>query len=190
MNRRLYIVSLLFFILAGGSAQAFNNQRQAFIAGLGIGYHGMQLDKDAAGNGTTTNTVDGLASSVRIGVGLSNQFTLYYLSEGNWYNSGGSSWFSGINGLGAAYYFSPRARSLYLHYGYGYSYTSHPWETTDKTNNSKFGNGYILGAGYEFMPHVSVEASYMRTNLTDVTSDSLFPSRTTSWRLMLNYLFY
>ena len=187
MCRQLQIVSLILLFLGSASAQAFNNQRQAFIVGLGIGYHGTDLDFSHTGNPTETASVAGLATSVRIGIGLSNQFTLYYLSENNWYNRGGDTWSLGLNGLGAAYYFSPQARSAYLHYGYGYSYSSLSRESG--TDSSKFGNAYILGAGYEFMPHLSLEASYLRANLKDAI-DSPYPARTTSWRLMLNYLFY
>ncbi len=187
MCRQLQIVSLILFFLGSASAQAFNNQRQAFIAGLGIGYHGTDLDFSHAGSATETASVAGIATSVRLGFGFSNQFTLYYLSEGNWFNHDGGTWSLGLNGIGAAYYFSPRARSVYLHYGYGYSYSSLSRESG--TDSSKFGNGYILGAGYEFMPHVNLEASYLRTNLTDAI-DSPYPVRSTSWRLMLNYLFY
>jgi len=187
MCRQLQIAGLILLLLGSASTQAFNNQRQAFIAGLGIGYHSTDLDFSYTGDPTETASVAGLASSVRIGFGLSNQFTLYYLSEGNWYNRGGDTWSLGLNGLGASYYFSPRARSAYLHYGYGYSYSSLPRESG--IDSSRFGKGYILGAGYEFMPHVSLEASYLRTHLKGAT-DSPYPTRTSSWRLMLNYLFY
>lgn len=182
MRRQRQIAGLI-LLLCSASAQAFNDQREAFLVGLGIGYHGTRLDL----GGADSDNVAGIASSVRIGFGLSNQFTLYYLSEGNWYNRGGDTWSLGLNGLGAAYYFSPRARSAYLHFGYGYSYSSLPRDSG--SNNRKFGNGYTLGAGYEFMPHLNLEASFLRTRLSDA-ANSPFPTRTSSWRLMLNYLFY
>jgi len=183
MKRQLQMAGLLLFVLGSTAAQAFNDQRQAFLVGLGIGYHGSELEY---GNAVDSASVSGVATSVRIGFGLDNQTILYYFSDGNWYNRAGDSWFSGINGLGAAWYLSPGPRSPYLHYGYGYGYHSLPRETS---NNSKFGSGYTLGVGYEFRRHVSVEASYLRTNLWDA-SDGPHPARTSSWRLMLNYLFY
>lgn len=188
MRRQLHLLQTagLLLILASGTAQAFNDQREAFVVGLGIGYHTTDLDYSYADNRTESASVSGLATSVRIGFGISNQTILYYLSDGDWYNRAGSTWFSGINALGAAYYFSPGPRSAYVHGGYGYSYHSLPRETS---NNSKFGNGYTLGIGYEFIRHVSVEASYLRTNIKDAI-DGPHPSRTSSWRLMLNYLFY
>lgn len=186
MNRQLQIAGLLLFILGSTSAQAFDNKRHAFIAGLSIGYHATDLDETYADNSTETSAVSGLATSIRVGFGLGNQFTLYYFSDGDWYNHGGDSWLSGINGIGSAYYFSSGARSPYVHYGYGYSYSSLPWESGNK---GKRGNGYTLGLGYEFVPHVSLEANYLRTNLKNAI-DSPHPTRTSSWRLMLQYLFY
>lgn len=184
MRRQLQIVSLI-LLLGSASAQAFNDQREAFLVGLGIGYHGTELD--FSGMGSTSDEVAGLATSVRLGFGLSNRFTLYYLSEGSWYKRAGDTWSLGLNGIGAAWYFSPRVRSTYVHAGYGYSYGSLPDQRG--SDSRKFGNGYLLGAGYEFMPHLNLEASFLRTNLRDA-ANSPFPARTGSWRLMLNYLFY
>jgi len=181
------MAGLILLLLGSASAQAFNNQREAFIVGLGIGYHGTDLDFSHTGSATETDSAAGLATSVRIGFGLSNQFILYYLSEASWYNRGGDTWSLGLNGIGASWYFSPRARAAYVHGGYGYSYSSLPRESG--SDSSKFGNGYILGAGYEFMPHISLEASYLRANIKGAI-DSPYPARTSSWRLMLNYLFY
>ncbi len=187
MRRQLQMAGLMLLLLGSASAQAFNNQREAFIVGLGIGYHGTDLDFSHTASPTETDSAAGLATSVRIGFGLSNRFLLYYLSEASWYKRRGDTWSLGLNGLGMAWYFSPRAPSAYVHGGYGYSYSSLPSE--GGSDSSKFGNGYILGAGYEFMPHLNLEASYLRANLTDAI-DSPYPVRTGSWRLMLNYLFY
>lgn len=182
MNSKLQIVGFLLLVLSTSASHAFNDERHAFIAGLGIGYHATELDN---GNGSDSS-VDGLATSFRVGFGMGNQFTLYYFSDGNWYSQGGKSWLSGINGIGSAYYFSTNTRTPYVHAGYGYGFGSQPWESGDK---GKGGNGYTLGIGYEFMQHLSVEASYLRTNLKNA-QNSIYPTRSSGWRLMLQYLFY
>lgn len=178
IRSRLLVVLPLLLTLAA-PAQAFNDHRQGFIVGLGIGYARIDLDYDPGADGRN----NGIATSARLGFGLDERFALLYVNEGAWYRRDGHIWFTGLSGLGVTYHLTPKAPGGYLLGAYGMGSSSQPFR--DGVDVQR-GAGYLLGAGYEFLPHLNVEANFSR-NHVDKKHDL---NGSGSFRLLFNFLLY
>ncbi len=151
------LAALTLLLTLASPAQAFDDQRQGFTVGLGLGYAHMDLDYEPGATGLNS----GIASSIRLGFGLDDRFSLLYVNEGAWYRRQGHVWFTGLSGLGATWHLSPRAPSAYLLGAFGMGSSSQPFNDGVDVHR---GAGYLLGAGYEFAPHLNLEANYTRNH--------------------------
>ena len=73
MTRYILIVCVL---LASQTAAAFDEQREGFILGFGAGLHHTKLDFTSSGANIESDTKGGLATSLKIGAGLTNQLSI------------------------------------------------------------------------------------------------------------------
>ncbi len=69
--------ALLAFLFTATPALAFDEQREGFILGFGAGFH--ILKEDDPGTGTWSRSAGGLATSLKIGAGITNQVAVYYV---------------------------------------------------------------------------------------------------------------
>jgi hypothetical protein len=148
------------------STYAFNGNRSGFIlgggGGLSISSYTQTLNVSHLGSGTSDReTKTGFATDFKIGGGINDQLLLYYEDKTSWFsmdNALGKSVTiaNSVGLLGASYYMQPKAPCGYFTGLLGVASWSAPFEEGD---SSQSGVGVAIGAGYEFAPHWSVEAS-------------------------------
>ena len=159
MKRSVSIVLFLLFVL-GGVSHAWDGNRKGFIAGIGLG--GGQTDFGADYTGVLTN--------FKLGFAPSNQLLLYWHSTVVFFEDDfvEDIWIDGMGGLSAEYHFIDKPRnSLYGILGLGY----HNVANTDEGDN-EMGFGVRVGLGFEFLRHVSIEATLMK-GFNDEPYDSM-----------------
>lgn len=178
-------------LVVSQAASAFDNNRQGFILGLGIGLHTIDLDYKSSGTTVQSNSESGIATSFKIGGGITNQFALYYVRNASWYNApyafgSNATYTVGISGLGATYYFSPTAPSGYVLGAIGIGDIDAPFESNVEADT---GDAFMIGGGYEVSKGVHLEATYLVTDLdsSDISSLTL---ETSSIQFTVNYLWY
>lgn len=176
------------------TASAFDDSRQGFLLGLGAGFH--TIDLDVLGNGRSLGgeSESGIATSLKIGGGLTDQFALYYVRNASWYSATGfdgstykdMTFAVGLMGVGATYFFSPSAPSGYVLGALGVGDISAPFESNV---DSDTGSAFMFGGGYELGKHVMLEATVLGTDIdsSDIAGLSL---ETTSLQFTFNYMFY
>lgn len=166
MNRKyiLLTVTLYFLSCLCTYGFAFNGKRKGFIlgGGLGTGLTSFTQTVEIMNVETTSDRENRLplVTSFVIGAGINNKFMLYYYNKVSWFsieNVLGDDVVisSGVGGLGITYYLEPKAPSVFIVGGAGASSWSAPFESD---TDYWWGPGFMLGAGYEFSPHWSIEA--------------------------------
>lgn len=181
-------------VLSANSAFAFDDNREGFILGLGAGLHTIKNDYSLNGNSYLTESKSGLATSLKMGGGITNQFALYFVRNASWFSTpvtNGSTTKDahavvGISGIGANYYFEPAAPSGYMLAAVGGSDYAFPFESSITT---KKGGALMLGGGYEFDKHVMFEVTLLATSVAD-PANSNDKIQSSALQFMLNYMFY
>ena len=181
-------------ILLAAPALAFDEHRQGFVLGFGAGLHTIDIDFIDSGSTIASQSKSGLATSLKIGGGITNQFALYYVRNASWYSAPYSDGFTvkdityviGITGIGASYFFSPSAPSAYLLAATGVGDITAPFESGVSSDT---GSAYMFGAGYEFSNHAMFEATLLSTKL-DSADISTLSVESSSLQITLNYVFY
>lgn len=176
------------------TASAFDDSRQGFLLGLGAGLHTIDLDYQGNGRSFANESESGIATSLKIGGGLTDQFALYYVRNASWYSATGfdgstykdMTFAVGLMGVGATYFFSPSAPSGYVLGALGVGDISAPFESNV---DSDTGSAFMLGGGYELGNHLMLEATLLGTDIDsgDIVGLSV---ETTSLQLTFNYMFY
>ena len=161
-------------------ADVFDDNKQGFILGLGIGVTNVSTDVNFKNSTDLNERKFGLATSFKLGYGFNEQFSLYYTNQVDWYKFKGDSTTVGLTGIGVDYYFD--TNSPYYATGMvGFGTIS-----DIKDESSSRGFAYEIGLGYEIAPHMNVEASYMKINIDESSADV----DTDSIRLTFNYTWY
>jgi len=161
-------------------ADVFDDNKQGFIIGLGIGATSVSTDVNFKNSTDLDERKFGLATSFKLGYGFNDQLSLYYTNQVDWYKFKGESTTLGLTGIGVDYYFDNNSPF--------YSTTMIGFGTISdiKDNSISRGFAYELGLGYDIAPHMSVEASYMNVNIDEKTADV----DTGSFRVKFNYTWY
>jgi len=191
------IINYIFFtvsILFSTSALAFDGNRGGFLLGFGGGLHNTSVGIYFQNNNIESYTRSGLATSVKIGGGITNNFALYFVRNAVSYSAPyyqglkvkDATYVLGITGIGGAYYLSPSAPSVYFHGGIGVGDLSAPLES-DTINDT--GSAFMFGAGYEFKAHLMLEGTLLSTKI-ESSDNSAAEARTTSLLITVNYVFY
>jgi len=171
---------------------AFDDDRKGFLIGLGLGFQKTNID--ATNANTPNDSETGLATSFKVGGGITEQFSLYYVRSASWFNapySEGSNtsdiyYSSGLSGLGASYYFQKNTPSGYITGAFGIGDFAAPLEDDIDADT---GSAFMVGGGYEIDKHIQLEITYLRTSIDSKTfNESDF--KTSSLQLSLNYLWY
>lgn len=177
------------------TASAFDDNRQGFLLGLGAGLHTIDLDYLGNGRSLGSESESGIATSLKIGGGLTDQFALYFVRNASWYSAPGFNGSStvqdmtfavGLTGVGATYFFSPSAPSGYVLGALGAGDIAAPFESNVESDT---GSAFMVGGGYELGNHLMLEATLLGTDIDsgDIAGLSL---ETTSLQFTFNYLFY
>lgn len=173
---------------------AFDDNRQGFVLGLGAGLHSTGSEYSLNDNVYRTDSSGGLASSFKIGGGIGEQFSLYFVHNASRFRTsvtknGSSKDETAVlfmDGIGAAYYFQHSAPSGYLHAALGGSYFTFP---QDSDLGSRKGGALILGGGYEFNPHIMLDLTLLGSSVSN-PNNSADKTRFSVLQFTLNYLFY
>ena len=183
----LAVIVACFVVGLISDASAFDGHRKGFILGLGLGPSLTPVDGD--------NKIVLVNTSFKIGVGLSEQFQLYWSSKGAWYKtdiyfewpkSESVTELFGVAGLGMSYYLQPTKPSLYITSSIGYSALSLPFDT-EHSIDPEMGLGLSMGIGYEFSAHYSIECNLANGS---ISSDSGWSYPRWSFQVTLNALAY
>ena len=186
--------TLVAVLLSATPALAFDENREGFILGLGAGLHSIKNDYSLNGNSYLTESKSGLATSFKMGAGITNQFALYFVRNASWFSTPVTSGTTtkdvhavvGMSGIGATYYFEPAAPSGYTLAAVGGSDYAFPFESN---MNTKTGGAFMLGGGYEFDKHVMFEVTLLATSVAD-PDNSYYKVQSSALQFTLNYMFY
>lgn len=167
----IFVISLFSF-----NALAFDNERQGFILGLGIGIANLDYEIDNLSDSET-----GMATTLKIGYGFDSQLTAYFLRSSSLTESEGVDFSEGITGIGMSYYLQPETESLYFNLGVGEGHLSGLDRDFDK---DQYGSAFSFGLGYEAARHHSLEMNVINIDLDDTDYES------TAFHFTYNYIFY
>ncbi len=173
---------------------AFDDNRDGFFMAFGLGVHSLDNDFIYAGTELKSNSNSGLATSFKIGFGVTEQIALYYIRNASWYNDSYYDGYSatdtvytvGINGLGMTYYFSSSSPSFYMMLATGIGDMFTPLET-DPAYDS--GSANLYGIGYEFSNHFTSELTLLKVDI-ESSEDNQLSLESSSLQFTINYLFY
>lgn len=187
-------VTLAAVLLSATPALAFDDNREGFILGLGAGFHSIKNDYTLNGVSYLNESKSGLASSFKIGGGITNQFSLYFVRNASWFTTPltiGSTTKEahavvGMGGIGATYYFETTAPSGYMLGAIGGSDYAFPLESNVTTRT---GGAIMLGGGYEFEPHVMFEVTVVGTTVSEPCNTQM-KTQSSALQFTLNYMFY
>ena len=169
------IVLASVLLVSATSAFALDGTRKGFILSFGIGPGMTSLTSEYNGSSSDRENKFALTTDFKIGGGITEQFTLYYINRVAWLSFESEictyNFFTGtvtcvkgdnvtvahaIGLLGASYYFQPEAPSPYVLGSVGISTWSAPFEENSDTWT---GLGVSGGFGYEFAQHWALEAT-------------------------------
>jgi hypothetical protein len=182
----------LFLTLSAAATGAHaGTDRQGFIIGLGVGYGSQGVEGD-----NYDDSFGGLGTSFMIGGGATNQFTIYYINDvqfftlddgsGTGTNGDGDLWAAGLTGVGGTFYFSPETPSAYL--GVAFGLTS-MFDMEDSLVSSYQGNGTMFTAGFEFARHLSFELNLIRGSAEN-EDDSTDEVDLAATRVLFKWIWY
>lgn len=157
------------------------DSRQGFLIGGGIGPGFVSVSGPMPGSpdGDGREGHTGVSTDLTIGYGLTPQLTIFGMSRIVWFDMADDVTFSEVAGVGMTYYLKPRAPSLFVTAGLGWSVFVQP--ASDAIEN-QFGLGAMAGVGFEPLPHWVVEVDAGINNPGDYDTVLLMAK--------VNYLYY
>ncbi|MFA6903756.1 MAG: hypothetical protein WC236_11815 [Gallionellaceae bacterium] len=177
-------------LMSGTTAFAFDDNREGFILGLGLGIHSLKNDYSLNGASYLTESKSGLATSFKIGAGITNQFALYFVRNASWFNTTYASRevhaVAGISGIGATYFLEPAAPSVYVLGAVGGGDYAIPLESTFTTRT---GGAVMLGGGYEFDKNVMFEITLLAAGVAE-PANAQAKTQSSALQFTINYMFY
>ncbi len=167
-NNRLIFLTVLFCLFTNLNLSAWDDNREGFIFGFGIGpsfleYEGFQVNES---HGTWLGTeytksyssILNIATNFRIGYAFNDNLILYWFSKMSFYSEDypHGILMLGNAGLGSSYYFSDSSDSFFMTAGIGYN----------NLGVLEYGDNYLtygltIGGGYEFSKHFDVELDFL-----------------------------
>ena len=158
------------------NANAFDDNKEGFMLGLGVGASSV---KTTFTGGNSRDT--GFATSIKLGYGLNEQLAAYVAAEGDLYkyNDEGDRVNTAMTGIGLDYYINQDS-PFYVTGMVGFASVNKLKKSKDQT-----GYGFLVGAGYEITDHITLQADYMKIN-----TDDKLNADTDAIRFTVNYTWY
>ncbi len=166
----LFMAALVF--LCFELASAFDNHRQGFVfgGGLGFGYVGIRQSMNYQDNSTDKHTFDESAFVTRVDIGYAseNRWSITFANVASILSikhetSPGASLdrtiVLGMGGPAVTFFLKPEAPSFYVSAGLGIAYHTDALNLTSSKNSAGFGIGF--GAGYEISRHFALDADML-----------------------------
>jgi len=183
-------ISSLLLVVFGStllSAEVFDDNKEGFILGVGVGISRINSDvtRNSNNNFKIKSEYDtGFATSLKIGYGFNNQFSAFLVRNASWFSYSNDqkddTYVSGILGLGVSYYTSKNS-PLYLTAAYGQGDFMNQSE-----GEKEIGGALMFGMGYEVSPHLQIEGDWILSAI-DKSNTKL---STSAFQLNINYLLY
>jgi hypothetical protein len=201
MTKGRYLLSfflLAMLILDGSPAQGYDNQRDGFLlgAGLGVGQTSYKQELTISGSGTATSPTEyqlGIITDFKIGYAPEKTWAVYFTNKVSWFemiNVMDESVIiaSGLSALAFQSWFKPKAPSGFITLGIGMS----SWGAFFKEsfNQAWTGLGIFAGGGYELSRGWSLEAYWIWGETKDSVSGMSIKSETNTFMFTLNVLGY
>ena len=170
MKGLMTVVLLAFGLtLVFANAYAFDGKHKGFLlgGGLGVGVDTVRPEISDRGNFITIRGDDvsyaALGTDFKIGGGVSERTLLYFHSQSAWFgdtdiNGNDVTFASSVTGLGVTWFTTPNPHSFFLTGTMGIATFDLPLEDNFQAWTSF---GVILGVGYEFARHWSVDGSFV-----------------------------
>jgi Outer membrane protein beta-barrel domain len=156
------IVGILLVVITAGAAHAFDDERSGFMMALGLGFGMGEASWDEAG-GTGEDSGSGAATELRLGHCWRDNLWIYAVNRALFFEGDTpDNLVQGLAGVGAAWFFEPRDRVVYLTGELGVGV-----RRNEEIFHSDDGFGFALGAGWEFREHWIVETNYMKATVED-----------------------
>lgn len=192
--KQIKIILLAVLFCAATPALAFDDQRQGFILSFGAGFHTLKKNFSRSGYNDVSQSKGGLATSFKIGAGLTDQVAVYYVRNASWFSAPytdgvttkDATYTIGISGIGATYFLAPSAPSGYFLAALGIGDIAAPFENNTQANT---GGAFMFGGGYEFAKNLMLEATLLSTKIQDNSSPAI-TLKSSSLQFTINYLFY
>lgn len=196
MKRKLLLLLVSFIVISlSNVAFALDGNRKGLIIGIGAGAAYVDMDFESP---IKSESKVGLATSLKIGGGITDQFALYYVRNASWFSyqmkaeyvyNGQTlkeeldkeTFVTGISGIGATYYFKTEAPSGYILGAIGIGDVATPFADD---SHSESGSAFMIGGGYEFSPHVHAEGTVLMADIDDAHL------KTNAIQITINYLWY
>jgi hypothetical protein len=199
----LVFIILCFVLTMTVNSFAFDKERKGFILGFGLGpgfssysqtidsTGGKQIDDESLSKAA-------LFTDFKIGYAPSNQLMIYWLSKVNWFGREDTiqtttstrkeaiTVANGVGGLGITYFFKPKAPSIYVTVGGGFSARSEPFRGTD----AWLSYGFAGALGWEFQQNWALELSALYGKPTHSASPYDYDANFTGIGLSINVLGY
>ncbi len=181
--RKVVVSAMLATLMSISSLEAFDMQREGFIVSVGAGVASVNTGIDI-GYQDFDETSVGLATSFKIGYGFTKQFLLYYINDVSWYgydnDPNDDTYTNGLSGVGVSYYLQEDS-PYYVMGSVGIGSFVNFSESEGET-----GSAFMVGAGYEFAPHIQAELAYLYTSI----DESNVALTTDTVKLTVNYMWY
>lgn len=177
---------LLASLVVASSLSAFDDKKEGFMISLGLGLAGTQSDFKKAYDWDNGKEFEiGLASSIKLGYGLTEQFSLYLIRNSSFVfgydnDPNKNDYGNCLTGVGMNYYLTPEPDTYLVA-------TAGIGGFSELSSDSKINDGkaFLLGVGYEIYPHLHAETTYLATRIDDDVKVN-----TDSFQLTLNYYWY
>ena len=171
------IIPTIATLLLMTNANAFDDNKEGFMLGLGVGASSVKTTY-TGGNSRDT----GFATSIKLGYGINEQLATYFASESSIYkyNDKDDTVDTSLIGIGLDYYINQNS-PFYVTGMVGIG-------SVDKlrnTNKVQTGYGFLVGAGYEISDHMTLQADYIKINTNDKLN-----ADTDAIRFTVNYTWY
>jgi outer membrane protein W len=170
------VIPTLTVLLLGTTANAFDDNKEGFILGLGIGASSI---KTTYTGGDSRDA--GFATSLKLGYGFNSQTIMYLGAIGDVYKYEGEdkSVNTALSGIGLDYYIDKNS-PFYVTGMVGFASVDSLKKSKDQT-----GYGFLVGIGYEISEHITLQADYMKIN-----TDDKLNADTDALRFTVNYTWY
>lgn len=178
-------------LFASMQAYASEDDHQGFMLGFGAGFGPIKTDNLSGSPGSTLK--NSLATSLKIGAGITSRFALYYVRNNSWFRAypPGSAtkevtYTIGIKGLEAAYFLEPTAPSAYFLAAKGTGYISTPFKSGNQPDT---GRAVMFGGGYEFEKNITIEGTLLTTRIDSISIPTV-NLKSSAIQITINYLYY
>ncbi|MDH5328056.1 MAG: hypothetical protein OEZ68_00845 [Gammaproteobacteria bacterium] len=179
--KRVLISIVVIMAMVPAFAHAFDDYRQGFIAGLGLGKHESDVtNTDNLLGSSEVQSVDGSSLSLRLGAGVVDSVLVYWFmdlsrhEESNVITGTNHDMLVGYSGLGLSVYFTPRSTSLYFNGAVGVAAAVDPAKQTRSNLYEYQGTGHTLGVGLELGAGMSIELNRTTIIMEHKDNDGTF----------------